>query len=150
MYGIDNKATYLMAKNNEVFNGQELCVQVQWPHIVGRVRKFGCTESQEALRQEWTEGKKENVMMVQSQTHRVYVELVGTLEDVRKDRIEEYAGMPIKEYVREVLEGMCEWVVENLKEGQKYAYRWETEIVPDDYFERLRKARREELRVKSL
>lgn len=147
MYGIDKKAMYLMAKNNEVFNSQELCVQAHWPHIVGRVRKFSCTESQEALRQEWTEGKKDGVQMVQSQTHRVYVELVGTLEDVRKDRIEQYAKMPIREYVREVLEGMCAWVVSQIKDGQKYAYRWDTEIVPDDYFEKMRKAKKQEKKV---
>lgn len=132
-----------MAKNNEVFEGQELCVQVHWPHIVGRVRKFGCTESQEALRQEWTGKKDEGVMMVQSQTHRVYVELVGTLQDVHRKDIERYAMVPIGEYVREVLEGMCEWVVSQLKEGQKYAYRWDMEIVPDDYFQRLRKERKQ-------
>lgn len=142
MYGINKKAMFLTAKNNEAFEGQELVVQVAWPHIVGRVRRFGCTESQEELRQKWTESRGEDAMVVQSDTHRVYVELVGTLQDVRKDRIEEYAMVPIKEYVRETLEAMCQWIVSTLKEGQKYAFRWETEIVPDDFFQNMRKARK--------
>lgn len=145
MYGINNRAEFLTARNNEAFENQELCVQTEWPHIVGRIRKFGPTESQEVLRQAWTEKKGEDAPIVQSQTHRVYVELVGSLQDVRRDKVEQAMGMPIEQYVRKTLERMAEYVVSLMNEKQQYGYRWDHKIVDDKYFVRLRKAKKEGL-----
>lgn len=142
MYGIDKKVEFLAAKNHVDFVGQELVVQVAWPHIVGRVHRFGTTESQEAARVEWVEKKCEDAPVVQSMTHRVYVELVGTLQDVRRDNIELAKGMQTREYVRGVLERMAVFAVDGMTEGQKYALDWEREIVADDYYRKLRKARK--------
>ncbi len=142
MYGIDSKVEFLTAKNQEGFPGQELVVQVEWPHIVGCVYRFGVTESQEAVRVKWVENMSEDAPVVQSVTHRVYVKLAGTLQDVRRDKIERAKGMPIREYVRGVLERMAEYVVDGMSDGQRYALRWDMDIVDDDYWNRLRKARK--------
>ena len=139
MYGINNKTAFLMARDNENYQGMELCVQTEWPHIVGKVRKFGPTETQEQERQEWTARKGEGVMVVQHHTHRVYVELVGSMQDVRRDKIEQSKGMPVEQYVRQTLERMAQYVVDNMNEKQQYAYSWEHRIVPDDYY-KLRRA----------
>lgn len=146
MYGITDKAQFLVAKNVDVFTGQELMVQTAWPHIVGRVRRFGPTVTQEARRQEWVERIGESVPVAQSMTHRIYVELVGTLQDVRRSRIERVLGRNADEYVRDILTQMMEYVMVHLRPGQEYALRWEKAIVPDKYYEEMKKARKQEQR----
>ena len=119
-----------------------MIIQAEWPHIVARVVKFGCTQSQEQAMQQWIEKKEQGEYVVGSQTHRLFVELVGTLQDARRDRIEASKHEPIESYVQGILTQMAEYAVESLPEKQKYSISWEREIVTDDYYKKIRKERR--------
>jgi len=142
MYGISDKVQFVSAKNKELYGGQEMIIQTEWPHIVARVVKFGCTQSQEQAMQQWIEKKEQGEYVVGSQTHRLFVELVGTLQDARRDRIEASKHEPIESYVQGILTQMAEYAVESLPEKQKYSISWDREIVTDDYYKKLRKERR--------
>ena len=143
MYGISNKTSFFIARDNENFQGMELCVQTEWPHIVARVVKFGCTESQEQAMQKWIEKKEQGEYVVGSQTHRLFVELVGTLQDARRERIEASKHEPIESYVHGILTQMAEYAVESLSEKQRYSISWDRDIVPDDYYKKAREARKQ-------
>jgi hypothetical protein len=142
MYGIDKKADFLLAKNNQAFEGQELCVQVVWPHIVAHISRFGCTETGEQYHQIYL-SNKESKFVVASEKYRLYAELIGTLTDARRDRIEERVGLELDEYVQMILGQMLSFYEDQMTDKQKYGYSRERMIVPDDYFKLRRKALRE-------
>lgn len=144
MYGISNRTKFLTVKNNQGFEGQELMVQTEFPHIVGRVVRFGCTESAEQRRQDWIAKRGEDAQVVQSMDYRIYVELVGTLQDVHREKIESAKRMSVREYSDSVLCSMLSELEENLSDGQRIAYSWQHAIVPDDFFKNYRKAKKEE------
>ena len=132
-----------MAKDKNLFSGQEMIVQTRWPHIIGRMRKFSSTESEELMRTEWVRRIENGAPIVCSSTYRVYVELAGTLQGVSSRRIEAVTHTPIEAYIHDILCSMAEYAASQLREKQRYAYSWERNIVPDDFFLNQRKLRKQ-------
>ncbi|MBR1377947.1 MAG: hypothetical protein IJ557_02330 [Bacteroidaceae bacterium] len=134
---------FVSAKDPNISSGQELIIQTAWPHIVGRVRKFNATQTSEDLRQVWAQRIEAGAPIVASDTHRLYIELAGTLQDVSKEKIEKAKHESIESYVWDILHRMAKYATANLREGQKYALAWERDIVPDDYYDIQRKRRKQ-------
>lgn len=146
MYGIENRIKYLRCKSIENYQALDLVVQTAWPHIVGNLRVFSTTERDENARIEWLERKGEGSLYSKSTEYRIYLELVGALCDVHREKIEISKNMPINEYIQLVLDDMLNFVVDNFPEKKKFALNWKNEIVSDDYYKNLRKMKREEKR----
>ena len=135
MYGISRQTDFVYAHDKNVYADNEIIIQTEWPHIVGKVWRFAHLESDEKRRQEFlkrTEGKT----LVQSPTHRVYVEFGSVLADVMKSSIAETFKCDPDEYIRSMLLRMTEYVVGNLTPGQLFAYDRTRPIVPDDYYKK--------------
>ena len=76
---------------------------------------------------------------------RMYVELIGALEDVSRSRISRRLNVDGGEYPHDVLNYMTFHIADNLKPGQRYAYDDSLPVVSDEYFKEMKKHRRERM-----
>lgn len=141
MYSIG--VNFLTAKNREYMDNAELVVQTEWPHLVGRVQRFNRIEREEQRRittvKRWEEV---GIEYAQVEGKRIYVEHVGALQDVGKSYIGKRFNTDGAAYVQDVLYAMADYVLDNMTEGQRYAYSEDLPIVPDNYFKEIRKIKR--------
>lgn len=142
MYGLNKD--FLIVKNNELFDGTPLVLQCEWPHVVGRILRFGNTESSEQYRRQWLQNRRTSVPYGTAEGYKLYIDLVGTLRDVKGTRIEESVGQPLNDYLQQTLDQMADFAVTQLTDKQKYSCGEDRPIVPDDYYKTLRAQRRAE------
>lgn len=144
MYGLN--VPFILAKHKEIFDNQPLLVQTSWPHLVARIHRFNRTEREEQLHQTYLQKWKEaGVEYAKVEGVRMYVELIGALEDVSRSRISRRLNVDGGEYPHDVLNYMTFHIADNLKPGQRYAYDDSLPVVTDEYFKEMKRHRRERM-----